>query len=655
MIRRLPFLYIGFFLVSTFSFTVKAQECRDNFNKAREYENKGQLEKAIDAYKKSRVCGDAIIQNRSEDKIIDLEKMIQDLKGAKSQSGSNGVKQQYIIVPSLIYLPSGTEEQTVKVESSGQWGVKGKSGIINVSKKNDKIMIISSELPNTSTKPRKSSVTVECGEVTRTIIVEQDGVPEVLEYKSKYLNIPYEGGRYIVDIDANIRWNADDGEWYKATPLGDDSTHMVLMIDKNNRNEDRNGTVIVHSVSHSTFDKLEIHQYANESKIFSPVDSIVQLDAFGDTIYVPIISDNPSWTESDRPSWCMAKKLSADTLMIIVSKNDNYVSREGFVNIKSNDRVAGIWIRQDGSEMPDFMSQKIMEGRNVSFGLNAGYVMPFANSSSSGTYTGSVINYSLGNSDEDVNYSSQTGFKIGALIDLRVYKNWYIKTGIEYTHLQYTNSLNADVERYVQQGFNVVYKGIFQNTFKENYKFDFISIPMLASYRIVIDKHNNLQADLGPVINYALYGKMSFEGNSNSNRVYPYSSLYIDNGPISPNPSSEFMRYTGEMNLFDTKVTNTTTSSVGGMSRDFLNEYTSTAAPYNRVSLGLRLRVVYEFAGIQLGLSYTQMLTNMANSSFWNSGRLPIFGQTSEVLMAGYKHRINTLELKVGYIFRYKK
>ena len=91
------------------------------------------------------------------------------------------------------------------------------------------------------------------------------------------------------------------------------------------------------------------------------------------------------------------------------------------------------------------------------------------------------------------------------------------------------------------------------------------------------------------------------------------------------------------------------------MSKDYLNEYQAVAAPYKRVNLGLRVGAVYEYAGIQLGLAYTQMLTNMANESFWNSGRLPIFGQTSDVLMAGYKHRISALEIKVGYVFRYRK
>ena len=643
-----------FVLANIIALPLVAQECKENYDKAENCRKKGQYDKAIRYYVQSRDCGNAQYRTKSQAMINQIEKIRSEREAVKVTS-SSGTKQPYIIVPSLVYLPAGTEEQTITVESSGQWGAKGRSDIIRVSKKNSKTLTVSSVVANTSTKPRRSSVTVECGEVTRTITVEQDGVPEVLEYKSKYMNVPFEGGRFVIDLNTNTKWKVDYSSWYKVIPDENDSTRMVILIDKNTKNEDRSGTIVVRSESGDSYDEMEVHQYANESKIFAPVDSIIQFRAIGDTVYVPIITDNPTWTESDRPSWCLAKKLNQDTLMVIASKNENYISREGFVNIKSNDRVAGIWIRQEASEMPDFMSKKILGGRNISFGLSAGYVMPFINSTSSGTYTGSVINYSLGNSNEDVNYSSQTGFTIGAVADLRVYKNWYIKTGVDYTHLQYTNSFSADVNRSVAQGFNVVYQGTFQNTFKEKYKFDFISIPVLASYRFIFDKKNNLQVDLGPVLNFAVNGKMSFEGNSNSDNVLPHSVIYGETGPVIGNRSSEYMRYTGEMNLFDTKVTNTTTSSVGGMSKDFLNEYTAVAAPYNRFSLGLRVGATYEYAGIQVGVAYTHMVTNMANDSFWNSGRLPIFGQTSDVLMAGYKHGINTLELKVGYIFRYKK
>lgn len=653
--KGLKFRFVFMILLNIIYLHVNAQECKINYDRAEDYRKKGQYAKAITYYTKSRDCGDAFYKTRSIAMIDVLTRMAHEQEVLKNMEEYAKAKQSYIIVPSLIYLSADADEQLIHIESSGVWSFKNFSNKIKVTKKNSSTLVVSSIIKNTTVIPTHNTIIISCGDITRTIEVIQDGIPEILEYKSKYMKIPYEGGKFIIDLHTNTKWNVDYDDWYKATPMNDDSTHMVVIVDKNTKNESRTGTIVIRSESGESYDELELYQFANESKIFTSIDSIIKISSETDTIYVPVISENPLWTESDRPSWCLAKKINSDTLMIIVNRNDNYISREGFVNIKSNDRVASIWIRQDASEIPDIFAKKVLGGRNVSFGFTAGYLMPFVKSSSSGTYTGSVINYSLGDKGEDVNYSSQTGFVIGAVTDLRMYKNWYIRTGIEYTHLQYTNNFNEEVVRSVNQGFNVVYKGVFQNNFKEKYKFDLISIPVLASYRFVFDKSNNLQLDFGPVVNLALLGKMTFEGNSNSDNVYPHSYIYGVEGPIIGNRSSEYMRYTGEMNLFDTKVINTTTASIGGMHRDFLNETSAVAAPYNRVNFGLRLGVVYEYAGIQFGMAYTQMLTNMGNNQFWNSGRLPIFGKTSNVSMAGYKHRINTLEFKIGYIFRYKK
>lgn len=628
-----------------------AQECKDYYEKAEMFMKKKQYEKALRYYTDCRDCGDANYRNKSIVMIENVNQIIKERKAVRSLAKNN--EQPYIIVPSVIYLPSGTEEQAVNVESSGDWNIKVASSSVIVKKSSSSVLKVSSVSSNPSTTPRKGLITIECGEIVRVIEVEQDGIPEILEYKSKYMNIPYEGGIFAVDLNTNTKWNVDYSDWYKAYPDTSNNARLFIEIDRNIRNEDRNGTIIIRSESGVLYDKLEIHQFANESRIFSPVDSIIQFKSVTDTIYVPVISDNPTWTESDRPSWCMAKKMSADSLMIIVNENENYFPREGFVNIKSNDKVAGIWIRQSASNLPDYMSRKILGGKNVSLGLSAGFVIPDVHSSSSGTYTGSVINYSLCNSNENVNYSSEYGFSLSAVLDLRVYKNWYIKTGVDYMCYKYTNSFNADVKRMYNQVLNTVYVGTFQNSFKEEYAFDIISIPLLASYRFVFDNINNLQVDFGSVANIALSAKMDFTGNSNSDNVYPHTIIYNELGPVSGNRSSEYMKYSGEVDLLGTKITSTTTSSLGGMSKDYLNGMDLQAAPYKRVSWGLRLGVVYEFAGLQFGVSYTKMLTNMANERFWESGRLPIFGNPGNVLMAGYKHKTDFLEFKVGYILRY--
>lgn len=567
---------------------------------------------------------------------------------------SRAQKSDYISVPSMVCLPYGTTTQEVSVKASGNWNAHSKDAWIKT-KTSKRNLTITAVEQNLTTKKKTSVITVECGEVTRTITVEQEGAPELLEYKSKYLKVPYNGGQFIVDINTNTKWKVDYADWYKAFPLNKDSTKMVITIDKNTKNEDRNGTIMIKSDGGTVYDEMEIYQYANESKIFAVVDSIIQFRASGDTIYVPVISDNPTWTESDRPSWCMAEKICIDTLRLIVTPNENFFMREGFVNIKSNNRVAGIFIRQDASDFPDYMTEKILGGRNVSVGITAGYKMPFVNSTSSGAYTGSVINYSLGDRRENVNYSKMVGYTLGLISDFRLFKNWYVKTEIDFSHLQYTNSFTGNVHRYFNQLVNTVYEGVFQNSFQEDYKFNYLSIPVLASYRLVFDNKHSLHIDIGPAIDYALSGKMKFAGNSSSDDVYPHTVIYNQVGPVSGNRSSVYMRYTGEVDLFSRKVTCETSSTTNGLIKDQQNDYDIEASPYNRVSFGLKSGLTYEYLGWQLGLVYTHMLNDMSNNNFWESERMPIFGQTGDVMMAGYKHRINTIEVKLCYIFRYKK
>ena len=53
-------------------------------------------------------------------------------------------------------------------------------------------------------------------------------------------------------------------------------------------------------------------------------------------------------------------------------------------------------------------------------------------------------------------------------------------------------------------------------------------------------------------------------------------------------------------------------------------------------------------------LELSVQLSNMANSDFWESSRVPImFNSVGANNMSGYKHRIHTLEIKLGYILRY--
>ena len=76
-------------------------------------------------------------------------------------------------------------------------------------------------------------------------------------------------------------------------------------------------------------------------------------------------------------------------------------------------------------------------------------------------------------------------------------------------------------------------------------------------------------------------------------------------------------------------------------------------SPLKRINLGVRMGVAYEYMGVNIGLNYNFMVTNMANKRYWEGERWTLFDYTGENLMTGYKQRNNYLQLHIGYTFRY--
>ena len=649
MKNRVKYILLFAVIVSFGTSAINAQECRDNYNKAEEYRKKGQYSKAINFYKKSRDCGDVNYKAKSIS-------MIEKLNATISEKENVNKSQPYIIVPSLIYVSSNVEEQIVTVESSGTWVVKESSKSLTAEKKTPKSLSILPVTPNLSIYPRVGEIAVECGELVRTVTVVQDGAPEKLVYKSKYMNVPFKGGQFVVDIETNTRWTVDYADWYKATPMNDDSTRMVIMIDKNTKNEDRNGTIVVRSKSGESYDVMEIRQHANESIIFSPVDSILQFSAKRDTAFVPIVSDNPNWTESDLPSWCMAKKINSDTLMIVVCENEIEKPRDGFVHIKSGDRVANISVRQEPAPYPDFMVKRIVRGRNLSVGLTGGFLYPMISCSSSGKYMGSPVNYGLGTIDENAAYSSTGGFIIGTHADIRLHKNLFLITGLNFVHYNYQNDFSHSYKRTtcINEQMGWYMEGVIDHNLKEKYTMSLLEIPILASYKFPISDVSHLQFNVGPVINYGTSALMKVSGDYDSEKIYKYkyinhqktNDLY-DNGSYSVHRTSN-----GEFNLYDNKAKY---SEIYVFENYEYNEPTEfmPIAPFKKINFSACMGMAFEYKGVSLGLEYNVMLLNMANKKYWESDRWLIFGQKSTTMMSNYMQKNNYLNIKLGYTFRY--
>ena len=294
-------------------------------------------------------------------------------------------------------------------------------------------------------------------------------------------------------------------------------------------------------------------------------------------------------------------------------------------------------------------------GKKVSFGINVGYMTPNISASSGGGFCGSPINYGFGNSNENTNYKSASGFTAGIMADMKIYKNFYLMLGVNYSLYKYKNNsqgIHNDV--IIESRQTEVAKGSNKFSFNEEYSMSTIEIPLLASYRFVLSKTGSLHFNAGPFVSYGLTSKMKFSGSAEME-----GKLYKVIGTvISDTPHGDFIStrtYNGEFDLFSKSMSYTETlqnSTATGQTlkreRDF------DASPFKRFNYGLKLGVCYELRGFQLGVNYNLMLSNMANKDYWESTRIPIMNNmTGENLMSGYKHKISALEIKLGYVLRY--
>lgn len=291
-------------------------------------------------------------------------------------------------------------------------------------------------------------------------------------------------------------------------------------------------------------------------------------------------------------------------------------------------------------------------GRRLSFGITAGYAMPMISASSGGGFTGSAINYGKGNSEENADYKSGAGFTVGLLADLRLYKNLYLMSGVNYNYYKWSNEVSGVLyDQVVSSTASFINMGDQNFNFKENYTMHSIEIPLLLSYRFVLSKTGSLHINAGGYVTYGFSTKLKlagsidtsirqFEREGNSQGQLIRDDLYM-NSIVEAN-----------INMYKKQHMLTEIYKAGDMGNS--DDYIYNAGtPFKHLNYGLKAGITYEIKGMQLGINYKLMLSNMANANFWESSRIPALLSKGDNNMSGYKFKINTLEIKLGYILRY--
>ena len=624
---------------------MSAQSCKVLYQEGNTLVDQGKLEKAKSKFQQVIHCGNNLYVPDSEKRIAWIDRVLRKPSTAKPFSLSDN----------KVVIPYQGGQDVITVDGNGSWTafVNDKSvGWCKIKKEKGKIYIVSEA--NENNTDRSCEVVVRMGGKTRTVVVKNEKAPEMLVPSVENLTFPYKGETNTVEIRSNTNWKVTDVPgWVVSTK---EAGKIKLTALANDNNVERSAEIKVESSTKTVI--INLYQGAGLDHLaFSKND--LHFGPDGGDEYVNILTDAQDWRFGDFPHWCQVTKVADNLLKIHCTPNEPInLNREASVNVTTGKQTLGINVCQEAKPLVAVIPNFGIGGRAISFGISAGYLFPNIINSSGGDFTGSVVNYALGDNRENASYKSSGGFNIGLFADIRIYKNFYLKSGIEFTHYKYKNYFSGDVEIFtLGDTKNYYFKGNAQNQYQESYTFNEIEIPVIASYRIPITKISHLQINVGPTIRYGLSAKMKVSGNTDAHKLGSYKIVNNQRTDIVYSQGlTRSLNYSGsgELNLYKSRMKYSETYSDEFLTNGVIpKDCDLEDSPLKKLNFGARLGVSYEYAGISFGMEYNIMLSNAANEKYWNSERWRIFDKGADVLMSGYKQRNNYFSVKIGYTFRY--
>lgn len=624
---------------------MSAQSCKVLYQEGNTLVDQGKLEKAKSKFQQVIHCGNNLYVPDSEKRIAWIDRVLRKPSTAKPFSLSDN----------KVVIPYQGGQDVITVDGNGSWTafVNDKSvGWCKIKKEKGKIYIVSEA--NENNTDRSCEVVVRMGGKTRTVVVKNEKAPEMLVPSVENLTFPYKGETNTVEIRSNTNWKVTDVPgWVVSTK---ENGKIKLTALANDNNVERSAEIKVESSTKTVI--INLYQGAGLDHLaFSKND--LHFGPDGGDEYVQILTDAQDWRFGDFPHWCQVTKVADNLLKIHCTPNEPInLNREASVNVTTGKQTLGINVCQEAKPLVAVIPNFGIGGRAISFGISAGYLFPNISNSSGGDFTGSVVNYALGDNRENASYKSSGGFNIGLFADIRIYKNFYLKPGVEFTHYKYKNSFSGDVEIFtLGDTKNYYFKGNAQNQYQESYTFNEIEIPVIASYRIPVTKISHLQINIGPTIRYGLSAKMKISGNTDANKMGSYKIVNNQRTDIVYSQGlTTSLNYSGsgELNLYKSRMKYSETYSDEFLTNGVIpKDCDLEDSPLKKLNFGARLGVSYEYAGISFGMEYDIMLSNAANEKYWNSERWRIFDKGADVLMSGYKQRNNYFSVKIGYTFRY--
>ncbi len=130
------------------------------------------------------------------------------------------------------------------------------------------------------------------------------------------------------------------------------ATSVTINVTKNESYENRSGSIELET-NDSKSASVYVSQLGKERPYITANHKNMDFDSNGGKKEISISTNSESWEVSSKPAWCTVTSKAATSVTINVSKNDSYESRNGVVELKTNDgKIGSVYVSQLGKEKP---------------------------------------------------------------------------------------------------------------------------------------------------------------------------------------------------------------------------------------------------------------------------------------------------------------
>ena len=273
----------------------------------------------------------------------------------------------------------------------------------------------------------------------------------------------------------------------------------------------------------------------------------------------------------------------------------------------------------------------------------------------------SVVDYAIADAGEahdfeTPHYQMRACLTAGAFVQIPLFSNFYLESGLQYSRNAYTNTTPGyklgfnELDQYIEMAY----------AFKESYKVNTVNVPVLFGYEFAITPLVHFGLSTGPVLNVVATAKLGLDGRANYS-ISNFGGL-VEQGITSTiegeaNLMSGIYDLTQECYL-DGNQQAAAPDAIYKISND--DDYGRARAmnAYRRCSASWRFGANVGVGPVSLFLHYDLGITNMLNDSYWhadNGVRVPgciVMGtprykeqhtydneQTAGVIAAGISYR----------------